>query len=135
MLDASLDRIRVAECSNCQEGIVYLDDVTLEVHVYQTAAEDFGQEFAMTSAEEEDANDTTTSAASITDLPNALLDGLWHNLIYETGMKERLLQYVTSTLLFSDAGVDFDVISCNRVVLLHGPPVRRKKSSVTISEC
>lgn len=38
------------------------------------------------------------------------------------------MEYVTTALLFSDKGVDENVISWNRVVLLHGPPGTGKTS-------
>lgn len=36
------------------------------------------------------------------------------SLIYPDDIKARLLNYIYSTLLFSDADVDFDVITWNR---------------------
>lgn len=61
-------------------------------------------------------------------LPNEQFDGLWDSLHYDEGMKEGLLKYVRSAVLFSDLGVDQNIISCNRVVLLHGPPGTGKTS-------
>lgn len=40
----------------------------------------------------------------------------------------QLLDYAETTLLFSDKGVDPNIISWNRVVLLHGPPGTGKTS-------
>ncbi|XP_066848479.1 pachytene checkpoint protein 2 homolog isoform X5 [Anser cygnoides] len=54
--------------------------------------------------------------------------GLWESLIYDTEVKSHLLDYVTTTLLFSDRNVDSNLISWNRVVLLHGPPGTGKTS-------
>ena len=48
--------------------------------------------------------------------------------MYADDVKMRLLNYIHSTLLFSDANVDFNVVSWNRVVLLHGPPGTGKTS-------
>lgn len=61
-------------------------------------------------------------------LPAAEFHGLWESLIYETEVKSHLLDYVTTTLLFSDKNVDSNLISWNRVVLLHGPPGTGKTS-------
>ncbi|NXP36635.1 PCH2 protein, partial [Leiothrix lutea] len=61
-------------------------------------------------------------------LPSAEFHGLWENLIYDSEVKSNLLDYVTTTLLFSDKNVDSNVISWNRVVLLHGPPGTGKTS-------
>ncbi|PSN54106.1 hypothetical protein C0J52_03117 [Blattella germanica] len=41
---------------------------------------------------------------------------------------DKLLSFVETTLLFSDAKVDTNVISWNRVILLHGPPGTGKTS-------
>jgi Cdc6-like AAA superfamily ATPase len=47
---------------------------------------------------------------------------------YETEIKQRLLRYATSALLFSESRVNPRLISWNRVVLLHGPPGTGKTS-------
>lgn len=54
--------------------------------------------------------------------------GLWETLHYDTSIKQRLLQYASSALLFSQKGVSASLISWNRVVLLHGPPGTGKTS-------
>ena len=43
-------------------------------------------------------------------------------------LKPALLQYASSAMLFADAGVDNGLISCNHVILLHGPPGTGKTS-------
>ena len=48
--------------------------------------------------------------------------------MYDDDVKWRLLRYIHSTMLFSDADVDFNLIAWNRVVLLHGPPGTGKTS-------
>ncbi|NXT60478.1 PCH2 protein, partial [Chaetops frenatus] len=61
-------------------------------------------------------------------LPAAEFHGLWESLIYDTEVKSNLLDYVMTALLFSDKNVDSNLISWNRVVLLHGPPGTGKTS-------
>ncbi|XP_040209302.1 pachytene checkpoint protein 2 homolog [Rana temporaria] len=61
-------------------------------------------------------------------LPAAEFHGLWESLIYDSEIKSNLLDYVTTTLLFSDKNVDSNLIAWNRVVLLHGPPGTGKTS-------
>ncbi|XP_051465184.1 pachytene checkpoint protein 2 homolog isoform X2 [Apus apus] len=61
-------------------------------------------------------------------LPAAEFHGLWESLIYDSEVKSHLLDYVMTTLLFSDKNVDSNLISWNRVVLLHGPPGTGKTS-------
>lgn len=70
--------------------------------------------------------------------------GLWDSLIYSDGVKLKLLDYIHATLVLSDAGIDcanlqfiygvllliylVNLVSWNRVVLLHGPPGTGKTS-------
>uniref|UniRef100_H2QQK7 Pachytene checkpoint protein 2 homolog n=1 Tax=Pan troglodytes TaxID=9598 RepID=H2QQK7_PANTR len=50
------------------------------------------------------------------------IHGLWDSLVYGCGSQIRckLLDYVMTTLLFSDKNVNSNLITWNRVVLLHG---------------
>uniref|UniRef100_A0A0D3A617 Pachytene checkpoint protein 2 homolog n=1 Tax=Brassica oleracea var. oleracea TaxID=109376 RepID=A0A0D3A617_BRAOL len=61
-------------------------------------------------------------------LPAKEFDGLWESLIYESGLKQRLLRYAASALLFTQKGVNPNLVSWNRIVLLHGPPGTGKTS-------
>uniref|UniRef100_A0A3Q3G4D1 Pachytene checkpoint protein 2 homolog n=1 Tax=Kryptolebias marmoratus TaxID=37003 RepID=A0A3Q3G4D1_KRYMA len=72
--------------------------------------------------------DEELSAANHWLLPTAEFHGIWESLVYETGVKTKLLDYVTTTIYFSDKNVDSNLISWNRVVLLHGPPGTGKTS-------
>ncbi|XP_053323291.1 LOW QUALITY PROTEIN: pachytene checkpoint protein 2 homolog [Spea bombifrons] len=67
-------------------------------------------------------------AANHWQLPAANFHGLWESLIYDSEVKSNLLDYVTTTLIFSDKNVDSNIIAWNRVVLLHGPPGTGKTS-------
>jgi hypothetical protein len=61
-------------------------------------------------------------------LPNQDFQGVWENLVYDTNIKWDLLRFVSTSLLLSDKGVDQNIVCCNRVVLLHGPPGTGKTS-------
>eukprot|EP00090_Calanus_glacialis_P004263 TRINITY_DN13151_c0_g1_i1.p1 TRINITY_DN13151_c0_g1~~TRINITY_DN13151_c0_g1_i1.p1 ORF type:complete len:436 (+),score=203.48 TRINITY_DN13151_c0_g1_i1:53-1360(+) len=61
-------------------------------------------------------------------LPNQDFQGVWENLVYDTNIKWDLLRFVATSLLLSDKGVDQNIVCCNRVVLLHGPPGTGKTS-------
>uniref|UniRef100_A0A4W6DPR2 Pachytene checkpoint protein 2 homolog n=1 Tax=Lates calcarifer TaxID=8187 RepID=A0A4W6DPR2_LATCA len=65
-------------------------------------------------------DDEELSAANHWLLPAAEFHGIWESLVYESGVKTQLLDYVTTTIYFSDKNVDSNLISWNRVVLLHG---------------
>ena len=68
------------------------------------------------------------SAANHWLLPAEEFHGLWESLLFDSDVKTQLLQYAATTLLFSDRGVDNNIISWNKVVLLHGPPGTGKTS-------
>ncbi|KAM9783250.1 pachytene checkpoint protein 2 homolog [Neosynchiropus ocellatus] len=72
--------------------------------------------------------DENLSAANHWLLPAAEFHDIWETLVYDDGIKTQLLDYVTTTIHFSDKHVDSNIISWNRVVLLHGPPGTGKTS-------
>ncbi|KAL1812426.1 hypothetical protein ACET3Z_022491 [Daucus carota] len=61
-------------------------------------------------------------------LPAKEFDGMWESLIYESGLKQRLLRYAASALLFTEKGVNPFLVAWNRIILLHGPPGTGKTS-------
>jgi Cdc6-like AAA superfamily ATPase len=61
-------------------------------------------------------------------LPSADIYNLWENLYYDNNIKQNLLKYAQTMMEFSDRGVDTNVVNCNRVILLHGPPGTGKTS-------
>ncbi|MEW5298280.1 MAG: hypothetical protein WDW38_000989 [Sanguina aurantia] len=78
-------------------------------------------------AEDEDGEEGVSSYKEWI-LPSLELHGVWESLYFDTSVKQRLLRYAHSAMLFADAGVCPALISWNRVVLLHGPPGTGKTS-------
>ena len=72
--------------------------------------------------------DSDTVAFQMSTLPAVELDGVWETLLFDDGIKERLLRYVSAAMRFADAHVDPRLIGWNRVALLHGPPGTGKTS-------
>ncbi|GAA5869127.1 hypothetical protein JCM3774_003958 [Rhodotorula dairenensis] len=126
ILNRNVDRIWIGECS-LSAAAVPLDDVSLVIHVYQPPSSSRLTEFSTDPNADED-GDSDVPAASVLELPSLSLEGVWDSLIYEGNVKEKLLNYIHSTMLFSDAAVDFNIVTWNRVVLLHGPPGTGKTS-------
>ncbi|KAG6833768.1 hypothetical protein H0H87_001200 [Tephrocybe sp. NHM501043] len=124
-LASSVDRISVSE-SACPSHSLALKDMSLQIHVYQPSESDSFEEFSNSAGVRDDDDDTM--AASVCELPNRTWEGLWDSLIYADDIKLKLLDYIHATLLLSEANVDFNLVSWNRVVLLHGPPGTGKTS-------
>ncbi|CAM9928638.1 unnamed protein product, partial [Phaeothamnion confervicola] len=89
----------------------------LKVHVFQLSDEGAEQELLEGAADGEEVN-----ACDQWLLPARALRGLWNSLCLEPHVKGELLSYAETAMLFADQRVRPEVISWNRVVLLHGPP-------------
>ncbi|KAG9284286.1 hypothetical protein G9A89_002096 [Geosiphon pyriformis] len=120
LLRDNLENMKVADASGGDsEAIQILNEVTLNIHVYQLNEEEAVDEF-----QEED----NVLTANHWELPSRALEGLWDTLIFDKNIKTRLLDYISTAFFFSDRRVNSDIISWNRVVLLHGPPGTGKTS-------
>ncbi|BGP42320.1 hypothetical protein JCM10449v2_006325 [Rhodotorula kratochvilovae] len=126
VLAQNVDRVWIGECT-LPTSAVPLDGVSLHLHVYQPPSSSRLTEFSTSPRADED-GDTDVPAASVLELPSLSLEGVWDTLIYDGDVKGKLLNYIYSTMLFSDAMVDFNIVTWNRVVLLHGPPGTGKTS-------
>ena len=121
-LDRHVHSIQVSDIDYEQfrEGIpVWKADIRL--HVYRLSVDGASEEYT-------DESEESVSSCSQWVLPAKEFDGLWENLIYDIDIKQSLVQYCSTALLFSDQSVNTNIISWNRVVLLHGPPGTGKTS-------
>jgi AAA+ superfamily predicted ATPase len=62
------------------------------------------------------------------ELPNLYLQGLWESIIIEDSIKSQLLSFACTSILFSLANIDSNIISWNKMLLLYGPPGTGKTS-------
>ena len=90
----------------------------VRVHVFQLSDEGVCEE----TLEGGDPGGNSVNACYQWVLPCHEFHGLWDSLIFGCGIKNRLLEYISTALLFSDQCVDPNIISWNKIVLLHGPP-------------
>ena len=107
--------------SDAQNSTLKVSPSDFLVHVYSL------HEDAEITEEPADDDDAIVSFSQWP-LPCAEFEGVWENLIFESDLKPALLRYAETALLFSDAGIDSNIISCNRVILLHGPAGTGKTS-------
>ncbi|XP_058115995.1 pachytene checkpoint protein 2 homolog [Anopheles ziemanni] len=61
-------------------------------------------------------------------LPSRELHGLWESLIYDAEIKDGMLSFAETSMLFSRKGVSTNLVTCNRLALFHGPPGTGKTS-------
>ncbi|KAL7415362.1 P-loop containing nucleoside triphosphate hydrolase protein [Mrakia frigida] len=127
ILEENCESIKAAECA-LDLPFPPLSSLVLQTHVYQPSRITALEEFSASAEEDDDEDSEGIMAASVRELPSKGLEGVWDTLIYGDDIKNRLLNYIYTTLLFSDANVDFNVVTWNRVVLLHGPPGTGKTS-------
>ncbi|PKI84470.1 hypothetical protein MVES1_001905 [Malassezia vespertilionis] len=122
-LGEDVDRVYIAESDGGAQFAA--QNSTFAFHIYRPCPVDNIDEFDVGDA---DSEGSATVAATLSELPNRGLDGVWENLVYSDDVKARLLHYIYTTMKFATLGIDQNVITCNRVVLLHGPPGTGKTS-------
>lgn len=90
-------------------------EASVQIHVFRLT-EELGTEDMDGDGEDE------AVACETLSLPARALDRVWDGLVYEPQVKDRLLQFAHTSMLFADRKVRQSLVSCNRVVLLYGPP-------------
>ncbi|XP_049815219.1 pachytene checkpoint protein 2 homolog [Schistocerca nitens] len=114
--------VKICEINDEAPQCLEANDVDLCYHVY--TLDPYGSQLETMDGE----GDKEVPFALHCILPTTEFAGVWESLVYDSAIKENLLNFVETTLLFSDSGVDMNIIKWNRVVLLHGPPGTGKTS-------
>ncbi|XP_043270436.1 pachytene checkpoint protein 2 homolog isoform X2 [Venturia canescens] len=96
-------------------------DVCWKFFVYMLS-----QEKAATETMHHDSEELSVASHII--LPASEYEGLWESLHYENNIKNNLLNFLETAMTFSEKNVNPNIISWNKVVLLHGPPGTGKTS-------
>ena len=115
--------------AQCLDSLVVCDllphavqsaDALLQAAVYQLSHEEpFLEDTATFEVGDVDGE---TPACEMTTLPNRMFHELWDSLIFEGTVKCDLLNYVETAMLFSDYGVNTNLITFNRSMVSMPPP-------------
>uniref|UniRef100_A0A0C9RRB7 Trip13 protein n=1 Tax=Fopius arisanus TaxID=64838 RepID=A0A0C9RRB7_9HYME len=104
-----------------REKISISDCCSFRYFVYRLALEEAATETMQSDSQE-------LPVASHWLLPAKEFNGVWENLCYTSSVKENLLNFIETTMLFADRNINPNIITWNKVVLLHGPPGTGKTS-------
>jgi hypothetical protein len=115
-LASSVERI-VASESSCPFSSLSLEEMLLQIHIYQPCDSDFFEEFSNDGGGGADGEEVM--AATVCELPNRNWEGLWDSLVYADNIKLKLLDYIHATFVLSDANVDCGWFSPNQRLNSH----------------
>ncbi|PYH65415.1 putative pachytene checkpoint component Pch2 [Aspergillus vadensis CBS 113365] len=121
----------VTECSggNLESGAYRLQDVQLDVQVYQLRTKSERQSLQKTSALEDSTEaGGGVATARVLALPSIDLEGLWETLDYDQPIQSTLLSATSRMVSFSAHKLDKWTINWNRLILIWGPPGTGKTS-------
>ncbi|KAH9820855.1 P-loop containing nucleoside triphosphate hydrolase protein [Melampsora americana] len=140
-----VDHVYCAESAH-PSRLVSLQEVKLHIHIYEIPLEsedkisimsanpteisssDFQNQSSNLDDESHEGVQDGDVAASKLELPAYRLEGIWESLIYEEGLKTKLLNYIYSSIIFAERNVNQALIAWHRLILLHGPPGTGKTS-------
>ncbi|KAK9872263.1 hypothetical protein WA026_017064 [Henosepilachna vigintioctopunctata] len=113
--------IIIENIPNFQEDYIDFSICKIHWHIYSV-------DNSLPMTQNEYCSDGEINIATHLVLPNVDLVRAWENLHYESDIKENLLRYAHAMMKFADRRIDGNIITCNKVILLHGPPGTGKTS-------
>jgi len=117
-LSSHCKSIRVCLPTRASSSTVYFWQAKISIYVYRLNS-DVGVEELGGS---DDSTSDTVVACHQFMLPSVDFEGLWDSLYFDSTVKDDLINYAATAMLFAKRRVDPTLIACNRVVLLYGPP-------------
>ncbi|KAL2713202.1 pachytene checkpoint protein 2 [Vespula squamosa] len=116
------DHIESVLCAcNHEKTRMKIAGVNLQYHIYRMTETESAMSMIENGNEE-------LPAANQWLLPSKEFHYLWENMYYDSDIKQNLLNFVETAVIFSDNKINPNIISWNKVVLLHGPPGSGKTS-------
>lgn len=94
------------------------NSLPIHIHCYTLNAEGPAEDYVIT-------EDEKLSIANQSVLPCKHFDQLWESIIFEEDgrdIKEILLKFMETLIMFSDHDVNQTIVACNKIILLYGPP-------------
>lgn len=108
-------------CNHGEKNRIKIAGANLQYYVYRITEDDGAMSMIQSDNEE-------LPAANHWLLPAKEFHYLWENLYFESNVKQDLLKLLETAMIFSDNNVNSNIITWNKVVLLHGPPGTGKTS-------